>query len=140
MSTIKKEMIYEQWRNFLCRDVLNKDISSLQQSDTELTVEEIRTIFSYGYRLAMAQTMETLKRELSHVKESETIEVLNDLLDKTYVRARVSDCLNLYKGTQSFDDKHYDVYLKVRDKRKRIEELLDGTYGNPCSWASDERM
>jgi hypothetical protein len=140
MSKISNEFIYEQWRNFLCNDALNNDISSLNQANTELTVEEIRAIFNYGYKFAMAQTKDSLQSEIKDAKDNETRDLLFKLIDKINARVSISDCLNIYRRSSSLDDKHLEIYHKTRDRKKQIELLLGGQYGNACSWASDEKM
>jgi hypothetical protein len=61
-SRRNKEFIYHELRKRLCYHVVNGDISNNDCPPLEnLTTEQVRTVFNIGYKLAMNQTLDSLK-------------------------------------------------------------------------------
>ena len=62
-SRNRKEFVYEQLRKILCIDVVGGDITNNHCPQLEhLTTEQVRTVFNNGYKLAMNQTLDSLKK------------------------------------------------------------------------------
>jgi hypothetical protein len=134
MSNVAEERIYEQWRKFLCVIVTNEDVSyNHTYRKSELTAEQVRTIFNFGYRFAMAQAKDSLKAEVSSAESTETHEKIQKLIKRTERREKISNCLNLYKN-YSMDEKMYEEAIV---RKKQIDDCMLRTV---CSWGNEEKM
>jgi len=134
MSKVAEERIYEQWRKFLCVMVTNEDVSyNHTYRKSELTAEQVRTIFNFGYRLAMAQVKDSLKVEVTSAESTETHEKIQKLIERTVRRENASNCLNLYKN-YSTDEKMYEEAIV---RKKQIDDCMLRTV---CSWGDEEKM
>lgn len=134
MSKVTDERIYEQWRKFLCVMVTNEDVSyNYTYRKSELTAEQVRTIFNFGYRLAMAQIKDTLNVEVISAESTETHEKIQKLIERTVRRENASNCLNLYKN-YSMDEKMYEEAIV---RKKQIDDCMLRTV---CSWGDEEKM
>jgi len=134
MSKVAEERIYEQWRKFLCVIVTNEDVSyNHTYRKSELTAEQVRTIFNFGYRLAMAQVKDSLKVEATSAESTETYEKIQKLIERTVRRENASNCLNLYKN-HSMDEKMYEEAIV---RKKQIDDCMLRTV---CSWGDEEKM
>lgn len=97
-SRRKKEFVYDQLRKRLCYHVVNGDISNSYCPPLEtLTTEQVRTVFNIGYKLALFQTINSLKKitesESSELKQKEKI--IKEIED----RLTTSDCLVMFEGS-----------------------------------------
>lgn len=134
MANVADEKIYEQWRKFLCVAVTHEDVSyNHTYRKSELTAEQVRTIFNFGYRLAMAQTKESLKVEGASTESAETLEKIQKLIERTERRENASNCLNLYKPF-SMDEKMYEEAIV---RKKQVDEFMTRAV---CSWGDEEKM
>jgi len=135
MSKVAEERIYEQWRKFLCVIVTNEDVSNNHTyRKSELTAEQVRTIFNFGYRLAMAQVKDSLKVEATSAESTETYEKIQKLIEQTVRRENASNCLNLYKKNYSMDE---EMYQEAIVRKKQIDDCMLRTV---CSWGDEEKM
>jgi hypothetical protein len=89
-----KEFVYEQWRKLLCIFVVGDDINTNQFTPQEVTSEKIRTIFDNGYKLAMLQTRNSLKKELSDSQDTSQIEVIERLIKQIDDRLETQKCFH----------------------------------------------
>jgi hypothetical protein len=134
MSKVAEERIYEQWRKFLCVMVTNEDVSyNHTYRKSELTAEQVRTIFNFGYRLAMAQMKDSLKVEATSAESTETHEKIQKLIERTVRRENASNCLNLYKN-YLMDEM---MYSEAIVRKKQIDDCMLRTV---CSWGDEEKM
>jgi hypothetical protein len=134
MSKVAEERIYEQWRKFLCVMVTNEDVSyNHTYRKSELTAEQVRTIFNFGYRLAMAQMKDSLNVEATSAESTETHEKIQKLIERTVRRENASNCLNLYKN-YSMDEM---MYSEAIVRKKQIDDCMLRTV---CSWGDEEKM
>lgn len=61
-SRSRKEFAYEQLRKILCIHVVGGDITNNHCPQlAQQTTEQVRTVFNNGYKLAMNQTLDSLK-------------------------------------------------------------------------------
>jgi hypothetical protein len=134
MTNVAEEKIYEQWRKFLCVAVTNEDVSyNHTYRKAELTAEQVRTIFNFGYRLAMAQTKDSLRVEGASAECAETHERIQKLIERTERRENASNCLSLYKHS-SMDEKMYEEALV---RKKQVDDFMSRAV---CSWGDEEKM
>lgn len=134
MTKVAEEKIYEQWRKFLCVAVTNEDVSyDYTYRKSELTAAQVRAIFNFGYRLALAQEKDSLKEEVASADCSETHEKIQKLIERTERRENASNCLNLYKHS-SMDENMYEEAIA---RKKQIDDFMSRAV---CSWGDEEKM
>jgi len=117
-SRNRKELVYEQLRKILCIHVVGGDINNNNCPQLEhLTTEQVRTVFNNGYKLAMNQTLDSLKK-LKMIEGSKTnsldvaIKQVEDRLVtcECFTRSeRDSDPLMLEQAIKRANDFQYEV-------------------------------
>ena len=122
-----KEFVYEQWRKLLCIFVIGDDINTNQFTPQEVTSEKIRTTFDNGYKLAMLQTKESLKKELSECQDTSQIEMIERLINQIEDRLETQKCLVTYSGNT--DKSLYEDAVKRNEEFSRYanEDLAKWT-------------
>ena len=60
----EKEFVHDQWRKYLALMVVDSDICITERFPIEVTNEELRAIFNYGYKFAMMQMLQQLNKKL----------------------------------------------------------------------------
>lgn len=134
MPKFVEEKIYEQWRKFLCLMITNEDVSYSQTyRETKLTAEQVRAIFNAGYRLAMAQTIDSLTEVVKQNSSHETLERIQRLIEHAQRREDVSNCLSLYKQHTS-DEKMFEEAV---NRKKQLDDCMSRAV---CSWSGEEKM
>lgn len=134
MTKVVEERIYEQWRKFLCLMVTNEDVSYNQTyREPKLTAEQVRAIFNAGYRLAMAQTIDSLTEEVKQNSSYETLERIQRLIEHAQRREDVSNCLSLYEQ-HTCDEKMFEEAV---NRKKQLDDCMSRAV---CSWSSEEKM
>lgn len=134
MPKLVEEKIYEQWRKFLCLMITNEDVSYSQTyRETKLTAEQVRAIFNAGYRLAMAQTIDSLTEVVKQNSSHETLERIQRLIEHAQRREDVSNCLSLYKQHTS-DEKMFEEAV---NRKKQLDDCMSRAV---CSWSGEEKM
>jgi hypothetical protein len=89
----KKEFVYQQWRKELCFPVVNTDISDNENQPVNITSEQIRAVFDYGYKMAMLQTKDSLLGELYESTNLREKQVIEQLLGEVEDRLETSKCI-----------------------------------------------
>ena len=89
----RKEYVYEQWRKELCFPIVNTDISDNENQPINITSEQIRAVFDYGYKMAMLQTKDSLLGELYELTNLGEKRVIEQLLTEVEDRLETSKCL-----------------------------------------------
>ena len=108
-SRRKKEFIYHELRKRLCYHVVNGDISNNDCPPLALlTSEQVRTVFNIGYKLAMNQTLDSL-RKLNRDKNSPTIS-LDLAMQQIDDRLITCECLTTYEN--SYDSTMLEQSIK----------------------------
>jgi hypothetical protein len=121
----EKEFVHDQWRKYLALMVVDSDICITERSPIEVTNEELRAIFNYGYKFAMMQLLQQLKKK-SRSDEISAEKLINDLYADIKDRMVTSDCLETYKKK---DD---DNYIHNALKRKADFDYINNK--DFCSW------
>ena len=99
----EKEFVHDQWRKYLALMVVDSDICITERNPIEVTNEELRAIFNYGYKFAMMQMLQQLKKK-SRSLEIDAEKLIDDLYADIKDRMVTSDCLETYKRK---DDENY---------------------------------
>ncbi len=121
----EKEFIYDQWRKYLALIVVDSDICITERAPIEVTNEELRAIFTYGYKFAMMQMLQQLnKKSRSHPTDAEKL--IDDLFAEVKDRMVTSDCLETYQRRDDED------YMRNALKRKADFDYIDNK--DFCSW------
>jgi hypothetical protein len=121
----EKEFIYDQWRKYLALIVVDSDICITERAPIEVTNEELRAIFTYGYKFAMMQMLQQLnKKSRSHPTDAEKL--IDDLFAEVKDRMVTSDCLETYQRRDDED------YIRNALKRKADFDYIDNK--DFCSW------
>ena len=108
-SRRKKEFIYHELRKRLCYHVVNGDISNNDCPQLEnLTTEQVRTVFNIGYKLAMNQTLDSL-RKIKRDENSHTIS-LELAIEQIEDRLTTSGCHVTYEN--SYDSTMLEQSIK----------------------------
>ncbi len=126
-----KEFVYEQWRKLLCISVVGEDVSNNQFTPKDVTSEKVRTVFDNGYKLAMLQTMTSLRKELLDAKNSNEKEAIERLIKQVQDRLETQKCLFTYSSSH---DK-----LLYADAVKREAEFLRYAKDDVTKW-TDKQM
>jgi hypothetical protein len=121
----EKEFVHDQWRKYLALMVVDSDICITERSPIEVTNEELRAIFNYGYKFAMMQLLQQLKKK-SRSDEINAEKLINDLHADIKDRMVTSDCLETYKRKD--DGNYIDSALK----RKADFDYINNK--DFCSW------
>ena len=99
----EKEFVHDQWRKYLALMVVDSDICITERAPIEVTNEELRAIFNNGYKFAMMQMLQQLKKK-SRSLEIDAEKLIDELLADLKDRIVTSDCLETYKRK---DDENY---------------------------------
>ena len=121
----EKEFVHDQWRKYLALMVVDSDICITERASIEVTNEELRAIFNYGYKFAMMQMLQQLKKK-SRSEEINVEKLINDLYVDIKDRMVTSDCLETYKRK---DDENY-----IHSALKRKEDFDYINNKDFCSW------
>ena len=121
----EKEFVHDQWRKYLALMVVDSDICITERASIEVTNEELRAIFNYGYKFAMMQMLQQLKKK-SRSEEINAEKLINDLYVDIKDKMVTSDCLETYKRK---DDENY-----IHSALKRKEDFDYINNKDFCSW------
>ena len=121
----EKEFVHDQWRKYLALMVVDSDICITERFPIEVSNEELRAIFNYGYKFAMMQLLQQLKKK-SRSDEINAEKLINDLYVDIKDRMVTSDCLETYKRK---DDENY-----IHSALKRKEDFDYINNKDFCSW------
>ena len=122
-----KENVYEQWRKVLTIHVVNEEINREDRDPITVTMEQLRTVFNNGYKFAMHQNMQSLKRSIKVCEDIEKSELL-ELLEQVKDRLITSDCIERHET---------DILgLTVDEAFKRRDEFNQFTADDFCSWGT----
>ena len=121
----EKEFVHDQWRKYLALMVVDSDICITERASIEVTNEELRAIFNYGYKFAMMQMLQQLKKK-SRSEEINVEKLINDLYVDIKDRMVTSDCFETYKRK---DDENY-----IHSALKRKEDFDYINNKDFCSW------
>ena len=121
----EKEFVHDQWRKYLALIVVDSDICITERAPIEATNEELRAIFNYGYKFAMMQMLQQLKKK-SRSLEIDAEKLIDELLADLKDRMVTSDCLETYKRK---DDENY-----IHSALKRKEDFDYINNKDFCSW------
>jgi len=123
----RKENVYEQWRKVLTIHVVNEEINREDRDPITVTMEQMRTVFNNGYKFAMHQNMQSLKRSIKVCEGMEKSELL-ELLAQVKDRLITSDCIERHET---------DILgLTVDEALKRRDEFNQFTEDDFCSWGT----
>jgi len=123
----RKENVYEQWRKVLTIHVVNEEINREDRDPITVTMEQMRTVFNNGYKFAMHQNMQSLKRSIKVCEGMEKSELL-ELLAQVKDRLITSDCIERHET---------DILgLTVDEAFKRRDEFNQFTEDDFCSWGT----
>ncbi len=121
----EKEFIYDQWRKYLALIVVDSDICITERAPIEVTNEELRAIFTYGYKFAMMQMLQQLNKK-SRLQPTDAEKLIDDLFAEVKDRMVTSDCLETYQRRDDED------YMRNALKRKADFDYIDNK--DFCSW------
>ena len=121
----EKEFVHDQWRKYLALIVVDSDICITERAPIEATNEELRAIFNYGYKFALMQMLQQLKKK-SRSLDIDAEKLIDDLYADIKDRMVTSDCLETYKRKD--DGNYIDSALK----RKADFEYINNK--DFCSW------
>ena len=121
----EKEFVHDQWRKYLALMVVDSDICITERAPIEVTKEELRAIFNCGYKFAMMQMLQQLKKK-SRSLEIDAEKLIDELLADLKDRMVTSDCLETYKRK---DDENY-----IHSALKRKEDFDYINNKDFCSW------
>lgn len=121
----EKEFIYDQWRKYLALIVVDSDICITERAPIEVTNEELRAIFTYGYKFAMMQMLQQLNKK-SRLQPTDAEKLIDDLFAEVKDRIATSDCLETYQRKNDED------YFHNALKRKADFDYIDNK--DFCSW------
>jgi hypothetical protein len=106
----QREFEYEQWRKWLTvfhfDNDLNNDNGSPPEPSNPVSLEQLRGIFSQGYRLAMLQIQQRVKQQQL---ADNTIHLADDL--EKFTNQRIEDSFGLH-GIESHGDFKLSKVLK----------------------------
>ena len=105
--------------------VVDSDICITERASIEVTNEELRAIFNYGYKFAMMQMLQQLNKK-SRSDEINAEKLINDMYADIKDRMVTSDCLETYKRK---DDENY-----IHSALKRKEDFDFINKKDFCSW------
>jgi len=127
-SRSRKEYVYEQLRKILCIHVVGGDITNNHCPQLEhLTTEQVRTVFNNGYKLAMNQTLDSLKK-LKKIEGSNPDSI--DLAIKQ-VEDRLVTCECFTRSERDFDPLMFEQAIKrANDFQFEVERQDLSTWGN----------
>lgn len=94
-----KEFVYEQWRKLLCISVVGEDVSNNQFTPKDVTSEKVRAVFDSGYKLAMLQTLASLKKEQLEAKNSGEAVAIDRLIKQVQDRLETQKCFVTYSSS-----------------------------------------
>jgi hypothetical protein len=115
----------------LCISVIGEDISNNRFTPKDVTSEKIRAVFDSGYKLAMLQTLASLKSELLGAKDSGETDAIDRLIKQVQDRLETQKCLGTYSS--SHDKSLYE------DAVKRDAEFLRYAKDDVTKW-TDKQM
>ena len=122
-----KENVYEQWRKVLTIHVVNEEINREDRDPITVTMEQLRTVFNNGYKFAMHQNIQSLKRSIKVCEGMEKSELLA-LLEQVKDRLITSDCIERHET---------DILgLTVDEAFKRRYEFNQFIEDDFCSWGT----
>ena len=121
----EKEFVHDQWRKYLALIVVDSDICITERAPIEVTNEELRAIFNYGYKFAMMQMLQQLNKK-SRAEQINAEKLIDDLYKDIKDRMVTSDCLETYKR------KNDDTYIVSALKRKADFDYINNK--DFCSW------
>lgn len=123
----RKENVYEQWRKVLTIHVVNEEINREDREPITVTMEQLRTVFNNGYKFAMHQNMQSLKRSIKVCEGMEKSELLAQL-EQVKDRLITSDCIERHET---------DIFGQTVDEAfKRRDEFNQFTEADFCSWGA----
>ena len=123
----RKENVYEQWRKVLTIHVVNEEVNREDRDPITVTMEQLRTVFNNGYKFAMHQNIQSLKRSIKVCEGMEKSELLA-LLEQVKDRVITSDCIERHET---------DILgLTVDEAFKRRDEFNQFTEDDFCSWGT----
>ena len=105
--------------------VVDSDICITERAPIEATNEELRAIFNYGYKFALMQMLQQLKKK-SRSLDIDAEKLIDDLYADIKDRMVTSDCLETYKRKD--DGNYIDSALK----RKADFDYINNK--DFCSW------
>ena len=108
-SRSRKEFVYQQLRKVLCIFVVGEDISNNNCPPLKhQTSEQIRTVFNNGYKLAMNQTLDSLKKlKKIGVTNSEALDLAIQQIEDRLITC---ECFTSYES--SFDPTMLEQAIK----------------------------
>lgn len=121
----EKEFIHDQWRKYLALIVVDSDICITERNPIQVTNEELRAIFNYGYKFAMMQMLQQLNKK-SRLGKIDTEKLIDDLYSDIQDRMKTSDCLETYKR------KNDESYIQTALKRKADFDYIKSK--DFCNW------
>ena len=123
----RKENVYEQWRKLLTIHVVNEEVNREDRDPITVTMQQLRTVFNNGYKFAMHQNIQSLKRSIKVCEGMEKSELLA-LLEQVKDRVITSDCIERHKT---------DILgLTVDEAFKRRDEFNQFAEDDFCSWGT----
>ena len=123
----RKENVYEQWRKVLTIHVVNEEINREDRDPVTVTMEQLRTVFNNGYKFAMHQNTQSLKRSIKVCEGVEKSELLA-LLEQVKDRLITCDCIERHET---------DILgLIVDEAFKRRDEFNQFIDDDFCSWGT----
>jgi len=127
-SRSRKEHVYEQLRKMLCIHVVGGDITNNNCPQLEhLTTEQVRTVFNNGYKLAMNQTLDSLKN-LKKI-DSSSSKSLDEAIRQIEDRLITCECFSKYEN--SYDETMIEQSKKrEKDFQVEVERQDLSTWGN----------
>ena len=122
-----KEYVYEQWRKVMTIHVVDEEINRNDRDPITVTMEQLRTVFNNGYKFAMHQNMQSLKRSIKVCEGMEKSELLA-MLEQVKDRLITSDCIERHET---------DIFGQTVDEAfKRRDEFNQFTEDDFCSWGT----
>lgn len=130
-SRRKKEFVYEQLRKILCIHVVWGDITTnnCPQLDRQ-TTEQVRTVFNNGYKLAMHQTLDSLKN-LKKIEGSASVS-LDMAIRQIKDRLITCECLATYENS-------YDPTMVEKSIKRAKDFQIEAERQDLSAWGM-ERM
>jgi hypothetical protein len=121
-----KEFVYEQLRKILCIFVVGEDITNNNcPTLKDQTSEQIRTVFNNGYKLAMHQTVDSLKK-LKKVQGSES-NALDLAISQIKDRLITCDCFTSYENS-------YDETMLKQSIKRSNDFQYEVERQDLCTW------
>jgi hypothetical protein len=99
INKIRKEDLYLARMRGLCELVLDENISNhLSNKSHNLTVNQIRTIFNYGYKLALSEVKDWALNDSNISKSLEiNLDCLSEFLSEKFVTSSFYENLKTYE-------------------------------------------